>query len=53
MISIAKNIQLRPVSLEDQLELFNLMKRIYPPTYKEYWQDQGMWYLHDLYTFKN
>jgi GNAT superfamily N-acetyltransferase len=29
------------------------MKRIYPPTYKEYWQDQGMWYLHDLYTFKN
>jgi GNAT superfamily N-acetyltransferase len=53
MISITKDIQLRSILIEDQKELFDLMKRIYPPSYKHYWKDQGNWYINDLYTVKN
>lgn len=53
MLNITEDIQLQPISLEDQSELYDLMKRIYPPAYQHYWQDGGNWYVNDLYTLKN
>lgn len=53
MIKISVHIQLKPISLQDQQELYDLMKRIYPPAYNEYWKDKGTWYVNDLYTLEN
>lgn len=53
MITISDQIALQPITLEDQLDLFELMQRIYPPAYKHFWEDQGNWYLNSLYTPDN
>jgi ribosomal protein S18 acetylase RimI-like enzyme len=52
-IRISDTLQLRPISIEDQKELYALMKRIYPPAYIDYWKDNGNWYVNSLYTFEN
>lgn len=39
--------------MEDQPVLYKLMQRIYPPSYKNYWEDKGNWYVNDLYTIEN
>ena len=53
MIQISQHISLKSISLNDQQELYNLMKRIYPPAYSDYWKDDGEWYVNDLYTMDN
>ena len=53
MITISNQLQLQPITLEDQPVLFELMQRVYPPAYAHFWQDQGSWYLNSLYTLDN
>ncbi|WP_299675916.1 GNAT family N-acetyltransferase [uncultured Dokdonia sp.] len=53
MITISDQLVLQPITAEDQPKLFELMKRIYPPAYKHFWQDQGNWYINNLYTLEN
>lgn len=53
MIRISEHIRLRPISLDDHTKLYELMKRIYPPAYHEYWKDGGQWYVNDLYNHEN
>ncbi len=53
MISISDQLQLIPITLDDQEVLYTLMKRIYPPAYSHFWKDQGKWYIDTLYTHKN
>ena len=53
MIRISQHISLKSISLNDHQELYDLMKRIYPPTYSEYWKDDGKWYVNDLYNKEN
>lgn len=53
MIPISDHLVLQPITLEDQPALYELMKRIYPPAYEHFWQDQGNWYLNTLYTPEN
>lgn len=53
MIKISEHISLREISLEDHKELYDLMKRIYPPAYHDYWNDDGEWYVNDLYNKEN
>ena len=53
MIEISKHIQLQSIQLDDHQILYDLMKRIYPPAYINYWKDDGEWYVNDLYNFEN
>ncbi len=53
MITISDLLQLHPIRLEDQSELYTLMQRIYPPAYAHFWEDQGNWYINTLYTLEN
>ena len=53
MIQVSEHIVLKKISIEDQSQLFALMKRIYPPAYTDYWQDNGDWYVNSLYTIEN
>ncbi|WP_299764136.1 GNAT family N-acetyltransferase [uncultured Dokdonia sp.] len=53
MITISDQLVLQPITLEDQPALYELMKRIYPPAYEHFWQDQGNWYINNLYTLEN
>ena len=52
-IHISDDIHLRPISNEDSELLYHLMKRIYPPAYIDYWQDDGSWYVDSLYNKDN
>lgn len=53
MIQISEHISLKSISLNDHKELYDLMKRIYPPAYTDYWKDDGEWYVNDLYNKEN
>ncbi len=53
MINIIDNIRLRTVSLKDQGELYALMSRIYPAVYQYLWDDDGAWYIDQIYTPNN
>jgi len=53
MIQISEHISLREISLEDHIDLYNLMKRIYTPAYHNYWNDEGEWYVNHLYNVEN
>ncbi len=50
-ITISNELALQTIEIENQEELYELMKRIYPPAYRNYWKDEGSWYVNDLYTF--
>mgnify|MGYP000513017261 CR=1 FL=1 len=52
-ITISNELALQTIEIENQKELYALMKKIYPPAYSDYWQDKGNWYVNDLYTLKN
>ncbi|MEP0264838.1 GNAT family N-acetyltransferase [Dokdonia sp.] len=49
MVTISDQLQLIPITLEDQSDLFKLMQRIYPPAYAHFWHDQGNWYINHVY----
>lgn len=53
MIAISDQLQLIPITIDDQEVLYTLMKRIYPPAYSHFWEDKGQWYLDTLYTKTN
>lgn len=53
MITISDYIQLQPITLDDQADLYALMQRIYPPAYSHFWEDQGNWYINTLYALEN
>lgn len=53
MITISDRITLRTILLENQQELYTLMAKIYPPVYQHLWDDNGSWYLNQIYTFDN
>ncbi|MEQ6124452.1 GNAT family N-acetyltransferase [Pseudotenacibaculum sp. MALMAid0570] len=51
--TISKELQLQRILEKDHENLYALMKRIYPPAYINYWQDNGDWYVNDLYNINN
>jgi len=53
MIQISDTLILDPITLEDQPALFEIMQRIYPPAYAHFWEDQGNWYLNEMYSLEN
>ena len=53
MISLTQALQLRPIRLHDQSELFSLMQRIYPHAYADYWPDGGAWYISSQFGSAN
>ncbi len=53
MVTISDQLQLTPIALEDQSDLFKLMQRIYPPAYAHFWHDQGDWYINTIYSFES
>lgn len=53
MIPVSKHIKLKEITLEAHKELYDLMCRIYPPAYINYWEDDGVWYVNDLYNIEN
>ena len=52
-IPISKELHLQKIKLQDHSVLYDLMKRIYPPAYIDYWKDDGVWYVNDLYNKEN
>jgi len=50
MIKLSSDLTLKPITLEDQPELINLMREIYIPSYKHIWSDDGEWYLNQMYN---
>ena len=52
-VQVSEHLQLKSISMDDQPELYALMRRIYPPAYIDYWKDNGNWYVNDLYTPEN
>ena len=53
MIIISENLVLKPITINHHLELYELMLRIYPPAYYDYWKDKGKWYVDTVYSFQN
>ena len=50
MIHISKQLSLREIKSENYLELYNLMKEIYPLAYNHFWKDNGDWYINSQYS---
>ncbi|MBL4605281.1 MAG: GNAT family N-acetyltransferase [Flavobacteriaceae bacterium] len=53
MIHITQNIALKPITILDSKDLYNLMKEIYPLAYKHFWKDEGSWYVENQYSENN
>jgi GNAT superfamily N-acetyltransferase len=52
-MKISNDISLEEITTNSFSELYLLMKRIYYPVYKDYWEDEGEWYLNQLYNKEN
>lgn len=52
-IHISDEVYLKPVTVKDHKRMFDLMKRIYPPAYEHFWNDDGSWYVNGLYNIDN
>lgn len=52
-LRISETLTLKEITIEDHQTLYDLMCRIYPPAYINYWEDNGEWYVNDLYNSKN
>lgn len=51
MVSIAENIELQEIKIEDQAKLMLLMEQIYPPVYKHLWVNEDCsFYLNRFYS---
>jgi len=53
MISVSKNITLKPITEQDVAVLYQLMCKIYPAAYSFLWPDEGNWYIHQQYSKSN
>ncbi len=53
MISVSDQITLQTIQETDQVALYELMLRIYPPAYHHFWKDDCSWYLNTLYSIDN
>ena len=53
MISVSKNITLKPITEQDVSVLYQLMCKIYPAAYSFLWPDKGNWYIHKQYSKSN
>jgi len=52
-IQLSEKLSLSTISLDDALELKQLMHRIYPPAYKHLWEDDGHWYVEETFSKEN
>lgn len=54
MIIISEYVQLQSITIEDHVKLVSLMKRIYPPAYKQMWRNEECdFYFDRFYSFEN
>ena len=53
LIKVSNTISLKKISLNNQKELYDLMRVIYVPMYRHLWEDYGEWYLNELYSKEN
>ena len=53
LIKVSNSIQLQEITLNNQVELYDLMREIYLPMYHHLWEDKGEWYLNELYLKEN
>ena len=53
MINVTPQISLKHIKNTDYKLLFSLMKEIYPPAYKHFWEDNGDWYVKTQYSKEN
>ena len=54
MISISESIQLQSITIENHSKLLSLIKRIYPPAYKQMWKNEDCtFYFNRFYSLKN
>lgn len=51
--NVSNDVFLEPITLGDQLALFHLMEKIYPPMYAHLWPDEGKTYLDAQYSKEN
>jgi diamine N-acetyltransferase len=50
IVDASAGLELTPVHSEDQQILFELMDEVYRSGYRDYWTDQGDWYLNLIYN---
>jgi len=53
MITISKNLYLKPILTSDYEFLYDLMTQIYTPAYAHFWTDNGNWYVNSQYSKEN
>ena len=53
MIQVSKEVSLKPIQLEDQGLLMEVIRRIYLPVYHHLWTDNGEFYFEKNYSVKN
>lgn len=53
MIQLANEIALKPIQLEDQRSLMEVIRRIYLPVYHHLWTDNGEFYFDKNYCAQN
>jgi len=51
-IQLSDTLSLSLISMNDALQLKQLMHRIYPPVYKHLWEDNGHWYVEETFNTK-
>lgn len=49
-ISVTNSIGLRPISIKDHKHLWQLMDVVYSKAYAYLWEDEGRWYLHNIWN---
>lgn len=52
-IKVSDSVSLQKISGNNQKKLYDLMRIIYLPMYHHLWEDNGEWYLNELYTKEN
>ncbi len=50
VILVTDAIELRPISANDQRQLWELMVEVYPKAYAHLWEDDGAWYLNHIWN---
>ncbi len=53
MIQVSKEVALKPIQLEDQGELLEVIRKIYLPVYRHLWTDNGAFYFEKNYSIAN
>ncbi|MBB6325556.1 hypothetical protein FHS59_001171 [Algoriphagus iocasae] len=50
MIKLTEDISIQKLTSTDLLEIIELMREIYIPSYKHIWSDSVEWYLQQMYN---